>query len=114
MKLRSGIYKWTNIKTGEIYIGQAENILKRKKRHLNLVKMYMRKKKRKEGIQTKKLLYLSFLEHGYKAFRFEIIEYCSLEDLNEREEYWIKEYSKEHKMFNMLAGFRTDKKYKEK
>ena len=112
-KLRSGIYKWTNKTNGKVYIGQAEHILKRKKRHLNLYKHYFRQKKRGFKVKTGKDLYLAMIDEGWKNFKFEIVEYCELDLLNEREEYWIEYYKQRGEMYNMLAGFRTDKKYKE-
>lgn len=53
------------------------------------------------------------VKEGYKNFKFEIIERCPLDKLDEREEYWIKEYDSLNTGYNMLAGFRTDKVYKE-
>ena len=112
MKVRSGIYKWTNKTNGKVYIGKSDDVLKRKKRHLNLYKMYYRKFKRGRGLQTKKALYIAMIEEGYRNFKFEVLEYCELDQLNEREEYWIEHYNSCEEGYNMLKGFKTDKKYK--
>lgn len=71
-----GIYKITNPK-GKIYIGQSNNILNRWKYNYFNVKCIN---------QTK--LYNSLKKHSPEAHIFEIIEECSLEQLNERETYW--------------------------
>lgn len=73
-----GIYKITS-PSGKVYIGQSINIEKRFKEHRNSINQK----------QTK--LYKSFQKYGYINHKFEIIEECDLEQLNEREIYW-KQY----------------------
>lgn len=71
-----GIYKITNPK-GKIYIGQSTNIEKR-------WKYYYKTLNCKNQIK----LYNSLQKHGWEQHIFEIIEECSLDQLNEREIYW--------------------------
>ena len=111
--MKSGIYLWTNKKNGKRYVGKAENLLKRRKRHLTLAKMYMRKYRRDGVIKTQKELYLAFIEDGFTNFKWEILERCSMEVIDEREQYWIKHYDTYENGYNMLSGFRTNEKYKE-
>jgi group I intron endonuclease len=77
---KRGIYKITNPK-GKIYIGQSINIEKRKKDYefLNCKKQY-------------KILN-SIKKYGWDKHSFELIEECSLEQLNERERYWQDFYN---------------------
>jgi group I intron endonuclease len=86
-----GIYKITS-PSDKIYIGQSRNINKRKKeyRYLNCKH------------QTK--LYYSLKKYGWEQHIFEIIEECSLEQLNEREIYWINTYNTVKNGLNLREG----------
>lgn len=75
-----GIYKYTNKENGKIYIGRSINITKRKWEHLNNPSPYS------YFDQTLKKL-------GEEAFDFEIIEECTIDNIQEREKYWIKFYN---------------------
>lgn len=75
----SGIYKITS-PSGRVYIGQASDTSKRWKEYIKL---------RCKG-QLK--LFSSFLKYGVESHIFEVIEECSLEQLNERERYWQDYY----------------------
>jgi group I intron endonuclease len=72
-----GIYKWVS-PTGRIYVGQSTNIKQRKEWYLS------------NGISNASMpkLKRSFNKYGIENHLFEIIEYCSIEKLNEREIYW--------------------------
>lgn len=75
-----GIYKITS-PTGKIYIGQSVDIKRRWSDH------------KKMPISDKgNMLYNSFLSHGVDSHKFEILERCSKEMLNEREIYYIEKY----------------------
>jgi group I intron endonuclease len=70
-----GIYKIVNPK-GRIYIGQSVNIELRRR---NYEKLKCRQQRR---------LYSSLVKYGFSEHIFEVIEECSVEDLNTRERYW--------------------------
>lgn len=72
-----GIYKYTNKKNGKIYIGRSINIAKRRWEHLHEPSPYS------YFDQTLKKI-------GEDSFSFEIIEECKIEELQEKEKYWIK------------------------
>jgi group I intron endonuclease len=74
-----GIYKITS-PTNRIYIGQSVNIEKR-------FKSYQR------DSSTQIRLNRSFIKYGIKNHKFEVIEECSIELLNERERYWQDFYN---------------------
>ena len=76
----TGIYKITNIENQKCYVGQAANIAERWRQHI----------KRGIGAEapTRNKLYPAMLEHGVENFTFEVVEECSREMLNEREDYW--------------------------
>ena len=94
-----GIYKITNKINNKVYIGQSKLIEKRWKEHLA---DYERK-------DTK--LYFAFRKYGIENFLFEIIEECSIEELNEREIFWIKQYNSYNEGYNMDLGGAGNPKY---
>ena len=79
-KTRTGIYKITNIKNNMCYVGQSVNIADRWKQHI----------KRGMGAETptRNKLYPVMMAVGVENFTFEIIEDCSRDKLDEREDYW--------------------------
>jgi group I intron endonuclease len=87
-----GIYKITS-PSGKIYIGQSTNINKRWKLHIG---MYF-----SHGINKIKR---SLLKYGPENHIFEIIEECTLEQLNEREIYWINYYNSVKEGLNISLG----------
>jgi group I intron endonuclease len=70
-----GIYKITS-PTNRVYIGQSINVEQRVKKY-----QYFVSKK-----QTK--LYYSILKYGYDNHKFEVIEECLIEQLNEKERHY--------------------------
>ena len=79
-----GIYKITNPK-GKVYIGQSTNIEKR-------FRLY-------KGLHCSKQikLFSSLKKYGYTNHVFEIVEECLIDELNEKEIYYI----------NLLQSFNT-------
>ncbi len=78
-----GIYKITS-PSNKVYIGQSVNINVRFKTYrfnkLNAVKEQIR-------------LYRSLLKYGVDNHKFEVIEECDINDLNNRERYWQDFYN---------------------
>lgn len=72
-----GIYKITS-PTEKVYVGQSINIERRWKSYKKL------------QCKQQTIIYRSLVKHGWINHRFEVIEECSIEQLNEREAYWIK------------------------
>ena len=91
-----GVYKITNKKTDEIYIGQSVNIADRWKNHI----------KCGLGIDASSTntLYNNMQETGVWNFTFELLEKCSREKLNEKERFWIDMYSSNKVGLNMTKG----------
>lgn len=75
-----GIYKITNIQNNMCYVGQAVNFANRWKQHI----------KRGVGAEpiTHNKLYPAMQKIGVENFTFEVIEECSADKLNQREDYW--------------------------
>ena len=76
----SGIYKITFIETGECYIGQSVDVGSRFMQHI----------RRGFGIDdvSSSKLYAAMLKHSLHKFKFEVVERCNEELLNEKEKYW--------------------------
>lgn len=95
----SGIYKITNIKTEEVYIGQAVDVYRRWNDHA----------KCGLGIDTPpgNKLYKSMQEDGLYNFSFEVLEEIPSTDkekLNKQEKYYIEMYSANEFGFNGTKG----------
>lgn len=73
-----GIYKITKKENGKSYIGQSNDISRRFGEH-----------KRNRDIPVD----MAIQKYGPDAFTFEVIEECSLDDLDEREKFWIAYYN---------------------
>ncbi len=92
----SGIYKITNLINGHAYIGQSKNIYIRQNQH-------HRYEYKNESRQNFKL-YQAFKKYGLDNFEIEVIELCPVEQLNEREIYWISYQDTFKHGYNMTEG----------
>lgn len=75
-----GIYKITS-PTGHIYVGQSIDIDRRFKRYRN------------GEHSSQYALFRSFLKHGWANHRFEILEICDKNDLDNKERFWQEFYN---------------------
>ena len=82
--VHSGIYKITNIQNQMCYVGQSTDIAQRWRQHI----------RRGVGAETptRNKLYPVMYEIGPENFTFEIIEECTVDKLNEREQFWQEFY----------------------
>ena len=71
-----GIYKITNLKNGKSYIGQSVHIERRWSEHCIP--------------SSKSLIGKAIQKYGKENFSFQVLEECSVELLNEKEEFYIK------------------------
>lgn len=85
-----GIYKITNLINNQSYIGQSINIEQRIKQHF--------RNKDKTAIDN------AIQKYGKENFQWEIVEECSLKELNEREQYWILYYDTYRHGYNQTWG----------
>lgn len=90
-----GIYKITNLDNGKSYIGQSVDLKERLRTHI----------KTGVGIDFKNnLLYNEMRKTDLTNFTFEIIEYCSRDELNDKEKFWIDYYLTNQYGLNMTKG----------
>ena len=90
-----GIYKITNIHTGQCYIGQSVDLRNRLRDHI------------KAGLgigSSNNRFYSEMKSIGPESFMYEIVEECDRSKLNERERYWINFYNSTDWGFNSTVG----------
>lgn len=80
-----GIYKITNSINNKSYIGQSKSIEQRWKEHKN-------DSLNQNSEEYNYPLYQAFRKYGIDNFKFEILEECSQEELNDKEIYYISLY----------------------
>ena len=73
-----GIYKITNKINGKSYIGYSNNIERRFKEHC---------------YKNEQTIDKAIRKYGADSFAFEVLEECSLSELQEKEKYWISVYN---------------------
>lgn len=91
--MASGIYQiYCNV-NDKVYIGQTNNLQRRFAEHK---KRLNSKKMKHHCIHLKRAWEL----YGAEAFEFKVLEECSLEELNKREQYYLDFFDKE-RLFNI-------------
>ncbi len=95
-KTKMGIYKITNLKTDQAYIGQSVDIYKRWSQHC----------KAGLGIDTPvgNKLYKAIQEYGLENFTFQLLCQCQKQQLDEKERYFIELYQADTFGYNSTIG----------
>lgn len=78
-----GIYQIENSINGKRYIGSSFNIPDRWKRHIRELN---------KGTHKNKHLLAAWNKYGCDNFKFSILELCTPEEINKKEEYYISKY----------------------
>lgn len=95
-KAITGIYKITNICTGDSYIGQSVDVATRWKTHI------------KSGLgidaSSTNKLYQAMQEYCIWNFTFQLLQECKRDKLNEKERYWIDFYQSNKVGYNVTKG----------
>lgn len=76
---KSGIYRWTNLINNKTYVGSGKDLSKRLTSYFNP----------KELIKQSRPINIALLKYGFNNFSLDILEYCSLTSLLEREQYYL-------------------------
>ena len=80
---KSGIYRWNNLITNKSYVGSAKWIRGRFSLYYSTNSI---KRKLAEGSSA---ILSAILKYGYENFSIDILEYCDISNLTEREQYYI-------------------------
>ena len=99
------IYKITNKLNNKIYIGKTKKTIPiRFKSHLSQAKKYL------ELNKTSIPLYNAINKDGIDNFTIEEVEQCPIDELSDRERYWIKELNTQNSNigYNVCAGGEGD------
>ncbi len=88
----SGIYIIQNTQNNKIYIGQAQNIQQRWQYH---------RRSLRGGYHANAHLQRVWSKYGEKIFKFLILEYCPVEQLNEREQHYLDIYMPKGACYNI-------------
>lgn len=96
-----GIYAILNKITNQIYVGQSINIKKRFRNH----KWFLN-----HNEHSNDYLQHAWNKYGEVSFEFIILEYCSKEELNDKESFWIKHYDSvnSNNGYNLTSGGDSD------
>lgn len=77
-----GIYKITNLLNNKCYVGQSRNIYRRWQAHRYANDHYP--------------IHVAMKKYGVENFSFEILEECSVDELNDKESYYIQKLQPEY------------------
>ena len=80
-KNKSGIYKFTNKLSGSFYIGSSKNLRTRLYSYFQLSNLLRS--------SSSSIISRALIKYGYSNFSLEILEYCDVSILLEREQYYI-------------------------
>ena len=89
-KLTKGIYLITNLSNGKVYVGQSIRIEARFDQH---------KSSLKGGYHENSHLQRAYNLYGADSFKFDILEECTLDVIDNRERHWISYYNSTNEDF---------------
>jgi len=91
----SGIYVIVNTKNGKVYVGKGADIHARWSKHKRLLKA-----NKHYNIHLQR----AWNKYGAKVFRFQTLEHCAIEQLDEREKHHIAIYKARGLAYNLTDG----------
>ena len=97
----SGIYRWINKESGKSYVGSATNFTNRLSKYFS--KKYLTVSSRNMRICK------GLLKYGHAGFKLEILEFCSVDILMAREQYYLDKLQPE---YNILKSSGSSLGYK--
>ena len=80
----SGIYEIRNVVNNKRYIGQSQNMYVRISKHRICLR---------SNSHSNKHLQSAWNQYGENSFKCSVLEYCSNEQLNEKELFWINHFN---------------------
>lgn len=100
---RPGIYCFVNATNGNTYVGSAKNLRIRLKGH------YL-------GTRSNLILQKAISKYGISQFYFVVLEYCEIEDLINREQFYIDQLNPIYNILRVAGsslGYQHTEEYKE-
>jgi len=88
--MNCGIYKIENVKNNKIYIGSSVNLKNREYKHFWMLD---------KNIHNNDYLQHSYNKYGKDNFSFSILENCLINELIDKENYYIKKYNSNNLFF---------------
>lgn len=101
---RSGIYRWTHKESGKSYIGSSVDLGQRFASYFSYNWI--------SGQAKSSRICKALLKYGYSEFSLEILEYCSKEDVIDREQFYLDSFRSEYNILK-IAGSRLGTKQSE-
>ena len=95
----TGIYCYHNTINGKRYIGQAVDLIRRKRDHYNRAFNNF-----ESNTEYNSAIHQAFRKYGYENFEYSILEECDVSELNSREIYWITFYDSKNNGYNCDNG----------
>jgi hypothetical protein len=90
-----GIYKITNLLNNKTYVGQSVDIEKRWSTH---------RAELNNNYHCNTYLQNAWNKYGEDNFDFSVIEECNIDQLNQREIYWVSRYDSYENGYNLTSG----------
>ena len=87
-----GIYKITNVQNNKIYVGQSNDIYRRFYEHQT------------KGESSRIPVDVAIQKYGKNSFTYEVLEECTIDELNEKETFWIKKLNAIKDGYNCSEG----------
>lgn len=102
-RIKSGIYRWTNLITNKSYVGSSVSLSRRFRDYYSLTCL------QKNVSRGSSAIYRTLLKYGYYNFSLDILEYCEPNELISREQYYIDFLNPEYnilKKAGSILGFK--------
>jgi len=101
---KSGIYCWTNLITGKIYIGSSINLKNRFYSYLSY------KWLKTQSLKYNSKIYNALLKYGYSNFKLSILKYCDNDELCKWEQHYMDLLKPEYNILK-FAGSRLSHRH---
>lgn len=92
---KSGVYRWINKINGKSYVGSSVSLGNRFNDYYSLSSLTRK-------VKGSIIIYRALLKYGYKNFNLDILEYCKISVLIEREQYYLDHLKPEYNILKVV------------
>ena len=92
--MNCGIYLWINVKNNKKYVGQSSNL---RNRYLSFLRF-------DQGYAGSRINKARKKYNNESDWKYEVLEYCTEQELDEREIYYINLYNSVNNGYNLSNG----------